>query len=414
VSYQLFNGTAMVGSPMAGTGTSLSFGLQTTSGSYTVVATNVTTGCTNTMSGSVNVMTNLLPAAYNVIGGGAYCAGSAGAHIGLGGSTVGISYQAYVLSAPSGTPYMPANGDVVGVTLTSSAACAMPATISNTMDITVNASQMPAITVSANPGTEVCNGTTVTYNSAIMYGGSAPMYSWIVNGVNSGAAPSMTYIPANGDVVSCTLTSNYVCALASVVPSNNIHMVTDLPVMPVVSISTNPGMNIAPGELLTLTAAVSNGVMSSTFQWFVNGAAITGATAPSYSSNNFQNGDSISCEVTGGGACPGLTGSASLKVHVSGTGVAQVTTTGSDIILVPNPNKGVFTVKGTLGASIDQEVSLEITDLLGQVIYTNKVIARDGELNERIQLSNNIANGMYMLNMHSDTNNKVFHIVIEQ
>ncbi|MGC4101556.1 PKD-like domain-containing protein [Ferruginibacter sp.] len=56
VNYQLvLNGTTNIGAPVAGTGAAISFGLQTTVGTYTVVATNTTYLCTSNMSGSVTV-----------------------------------------------------------------------------------------------------------------------------------------------------------------------------------------------------------------------------------------------------------------------------------------------------------------------------------------------------------------------
>ena len=58
VNYQLFNGVTSVGSPLAGTGSALDFGLQTAAGTYTVVATNPTTAATRTMTGSALVTIN--------------------------------------------------------------------------------------------------------------------------------------------------------------------------------------------------------------------------------------------------------------------------------------------------------------------------------------------------------------------
>ena len=84
------------------------------------------------------------------------------------------------------------------------------------------------------------------------------------------------------------------------------------------------------------------------------------------------------------------------------------------IRLMPNPNKGTFTVKGTLGVKMDQEVSIELSDVLGQVLYHTKVASHNGEVNEQITLGSNVANGMYMLTLKTPTENKVFHVVIEQ
>ena len=105
ISYQLFNGATAMGSPVAGTGSSIDFGLQTSPGlSYTVVATNTTTGCTNTMTGSVSVVINPIPAPFTVGGGGAYCFGGTGMNITLSNSVVGINYQLNYLGVPTGAP----------------------------------------------------------------------------------------------------------------------------------------------------------------------------------------------------------------------------------------------------------------------------------------------------------------------
>ena len=86
----------------------------------------------------------------------------------------------------------------------------------------------------------------------------------------------------------------------------------------------------------------------------------------------------------------------------------------SDVRVVPNPNTGTFTVKGILATTHDEEVTLEVTDVLGQVIFKDKVTAFGGKINETISLSNSLANGMYMLNMSTANESKTFHFVIEQ
>ena len=84
------------------------------------------------------------------------------------------------------------------------------------------------------------------------------------------------------------------------------------------------------------------------------------------------------------------------------------------ISLLPNPNKGIFMVKGTLGSVADEEVTLEVTNVLGQVIYKNKVMAYGGKINETVSLNNGLINGMYLLDVNSRTEHNVFHFVIEQ
>jgi len=93
VQYQLKNGANNVGDPVGGTGTSLSFGDQTATGTYTVVATRTDGGCTAAMTGSVTVTVNALPMVQTITGGGSYCSGGTGVAIGLANSESGVQYQ---------------------------------------------------------------------------------------------------------------------------------------------------------------------------------------------------------------------------------------------------------------------------------------------------------------------------------
>ncbi len=507
VTYQLMNGSSTVGLAVAGPGGTIDFGLQTATGSYTVMATDVSTGCAGTMSGSATVGINPLPTAYTVIGGGNYCAGGTGLHVGLSNSTTGVSYTLFVgtvsvatipgtgspidfgLQTAAGTytvlaintsttcqanmtgsvtiginpvvtpsvdvtssagttvcegnfitftasptnggsgptyqwmvngspaavgvsySYVPSNGDVVSVMMTSSETCAMPSTVTDAVTMTVDPNQMPAVAITANPGANVCQGTTVTYDATPTYGGT-PTYTWVVNGVNVGSSSSYSYIPANGDEVYVMMNSTYHCRLANSATSSKINMQVDVPVLPVVSITANPGLQVAAGQTATFTASVVNGGPTPGYQWMVNGVAVAGATTPVFMTSTLADNDSVTCMVQSSSACIGLQGFNSVRIHVTRTGVQNIGAVNSDIKLLPNPSKGIFTVKGTLGSS-DEEVSIEVTNMLGQVIYNTTAQARNGVLNERIELMN-VANGMYILNLRSGSEQKVFHVVIEQ
>ena len=92
----------------------------------------------------------------------------------------------------------------------------------------------------------------------------------------------------------------------------------------------------------------------------------------------------------------------------------SVTSLPIDVRVVPNPNNGNFTVSGTVGTSKDEDVTLEVTDVLGQVIYKDKLTANAGRINETISLGNSLANGMYVLDMQSSAGHKVYHFVISK
>ena len=56
---------------------------------------------------------------------------------------------------------------------------------------------------------------------------------------------------------------------------------------------------------------------------------------------------------------------------------------------------------------------VEITNMLGQVVYTGKIQATGGNIDQKITLGN-VANGMYLLNLGTDAQHTIFHFVIEQ
>jgi hypothetical protein len=104
VTYQLKNGVTNVGTPVNGTGSAISFGNQTATGTYTVAATRTTDGCTATMSGSATITTNPLSTSQTLTGGGPYCAGETGVMVGLSNSESGATYQLKKDNSNDGTP----------------------------------------------------------------------------------------------------------------------------------------------------------------------------------------------------------------------------------------------------------------------------------------------------------------------
>ena len=84
------------------------------------------------------------------------------------------------------------------------------------------------------------------------------------------------------------------------------------------------------------------------------------------------------------------------------------------IRLVPNPNTGTFTLSGTTYSGKEEMITLEITDMLGQVVYTAKIKAAEGLINEQVVLNSNIANGMYLLHLHDGTDQKTLRFAVSK
>lgn len=420
VNYQLFNGSTPVGSPVAGAGLSLDFGRQTAGGTYHVQATDAATGCTSNMSGgaTISVTPSVIPSVTFTSGGGTLCAGDAATLVATatgGGSspTFVWNVNGSVVGAGSTYTYVPTNGDNVTVTLTSSADCASPMTASSLQTLTVASRQMPTASISVTPGTSICPGTMVTFNLATAFAGPTPEYWWLKNSSVVATGAGYSYAPSSGDVIVLMMKSSYGCRSADTVFSNTeLFDVIPTPV-PVVSISSYPGTTIANGQPITLTANVTNADFPA-FQWYRNSTAIAGATHSTITSSSFANGDSISCVVTSVTTCGVETNFNSVRISAYATGVKPVAQGFDGLSVTPNPNKGLFTLRGLLNTTNDEALQVEITNMLGQVVYQENVMAAGGKVDKQIQLGGNLSNGMYILNVRGENGFATFHVVVEK
>ncbi|WP_161499388.1 beta strand repeat-containing protein [Flavipsychrobacter stenotrophus] len=329
------------------------------------------------------------------------------------------SYQWYVNLAFAGVgpniTYTPANGDVVTAIVTSNAPCSTAPTASATKVITVSDLITPFVSINSSLGLTTCEGYPEVFTTNMTGGGTAPSYQWAVNGVNTVSGNIFTYPPVNGDNVQVTMTSNFPCVLTPTATANET--ITVLPIsQPIGVISAQPGYIIPAGMNDTFTInLISGGGLAPTYQWFIDNIPITGATNSVFITNVLMNGDSVSCAVTNTDQCSGVSVFNSLTIAIgSNVGVHDLTQQGSNLLLIPNPNSGTFTIKGSVGNAKDEEVTLEVTNMLGQVIYRNTAITKGGELDQQVILSNSLAAGMYLLNVQSPNVSKTFHFSLSR
>jgi uncharacterized protein YjdB len=420
VSYVLYYGSSVSGF-LPGTGFTLDFGLLTPAGVYTVHASNVTSGCARNMAGSATVSIIPLVTPSVTIGlspNDTVCPGTlvsvTQTHLNGGTSPTYVwKVNGAIVGTGTGYGFIPADGDVVSVTMTSNANClSMPAATAE-RTLTVLPSAIPVANVLVNPDDSVCQFTPVTYTADPMFGGFAPIYTWMVNGTAAGTGPLYTYIPVKGDVVYLSMVSNYLCRLDDTVSSGTIAMEVDSMRIPHVNVWVDPGFVVEAGKPVTLHTTVTDAGPDPLYQWKVNGYSIPGATLSSYTAI-FNDYDSISCVVTSSGSCHNIGTHDWMFITVNPQGVNPVTGPGSDIRLMPNPNNGTFNIRGTLGGTINEEISVQVTDMLGQVVYNGRLVARNGSVDENLLLGNDLANGMYMLNLEWGSERKVFHFAIRR
>jgi hypothetical protein len=278
--------------------------------------------------------------------------------------------------------------------------------------ITIDPILIPSVSIlsAAGMGDTVCGYVLSHFSALTVNGGDAPAYRWAVNGTTVDTGASYSYMPVNNDVISITLTSNASCARpATVIVSDTLTVLPAL--IPIVNISATPGIIFNRGDNVTFTAAVTNGGTMPTYQWLVNNIAVPGAVTSVYTTDSLTDNDSVSCYVTSNGECGGYATFNSVMVTVGTTGIGKLTANG--LWIFPNPNDGQFTVKGLASNAADKEVTLEITDMLGHVVYKSKATIQKGNINEQIMLDTNIPKGLYMLNISSDSGRWIYRFAVE-
>ena len=154
------------------------------------------------------------------------------------------------------------DGDAISCVMTSDAAClTTPAAVSNTIIEEVKPAVNASVNIAAS-ATTICSGTPVSFTATPVNGGPSPGYKWQVNGKDAGPDKAVfaTIGLADGDIVSCILTSSLSCS-APTVSQNKV----------VMTVNANPTVVLMPdtiiglGQSVVLEATVTGPVTN--YQW---------------------------------------------------------------------------------------------------------------------------------------------------
>jgi hypothetical protein len=140
------------------------------------------------------------------------------------------------------------------------------------------------------------------------------------------------------------------------------------------------------------------------YQWKRDGVAIRGATSAFYAPD--RSGDYQVKIIQG--SC--FDWSPVLKVKVENCGkdslnqkpdavILDVQNASDDSLTVkiyPNPNKGVFTLEVNMPGAM-QDATVELVNVIGQVVYHHAVASVNGYINEHIELDSAVPTGIYFL-----------------
>ncbi len=258
----------------------------------------------------------------------------------LGATNVGTNSPNYTTTTLS-------SGNSITCEVTSNAFCAIGGPVaSNTIVMTVNPNVAASVSISANPGNIICSGTSVTFTATPTNGGTTPSYQWKVGATNVGTnSPTYTSVSlANGNSVTCVMTSNAGCVTGSPATSNAIVMTVNPNVAASVSLSASPGNTICSGASVTFTAAPTNGGTTPSYQWKI-GAANVGTNSSTYTNASLATGNSITCVMTSNATC--ATGSPA---------------TSNAIVMTVNPNvTASVSISASTGTTICSGTSVTFT-----------------------------------------------------
>ncbi|MFC5271067.1 T9SS type A sorting domain-containing protein [Adhaeribacter terreus] len=248
--------------------------------------------------------------------------------------------------------------------------------------ITVTITPAPAKpTISASGTTVICTGDSVMLTGATTTTGVT--YQWLQNGTAVTGATTATF--------NAKAAGNYRLVV------ENASGCTDTSTVTAVTVNPRPATPTITqggdsGQELTSSAATGN-------QWYLNGTAITGATAQTYQTT--ANGN-YTVVVTDGG-CPSDTSAA---VNITNTGIKGAMA-GMSVSVYPNPSNGKFNVK-LVGYKHD--AALELYSLTGQLIVKENVKA--GQEVTKLQVKN-LAAGTYLLKVVSEKGVQINKLIVE-
>ncbi len=346
----------------------------------TIITYTTANGCSATTTVTVHVVPNI----YNMMGGGSYCAGDTGVHVLVAGSIIGTKYDLYngatLVDTKMGTNKTLDFGLVTTPGTYTAIATQTITTCQSKMDtsatVVVNPLMPTAVGIIPTPSAIVCAGTPVLYTAVPVNGGATPFYEWKVNGVSYGTGgTTYGYTPVKGDIVSLKMTSSVVCPSPLVIYGFLPMTVVDS-IPPIVTITADPGVHVATGQPVTLTATVTNGITGLSYQWRVNGAAIAGATDNTYTESNPTDHEVVSCAVMSNATCM-TSDEESVELSIGAEGIAYPSNPSAPkggLSVYPSPAKGSITVESSLN-----NASVSIYNVVGERVWFGLTMTKNKE-----------------------------------
>jgi hypothetical protein len=344
-----------------------------------------TAACVTTSSVVSNAITMLVSAAQTptvsiTSNNTSFCQGAAisfNATSTAGGTTPTYQWKVNNVNSGTGATFTSTtlnNNDVITCVLTSNANCVTSSTVnSNAITVSIISNVTPTISISSS-STSACVGTPVAFSASITNGGSSPLITWKLNGIN--VSNGLTYSNSSLtslDVITSSLTSNASCVSNTTATSNALSVLINPNVTSSISTAITNGTNpTCQNTPVTFTATGTNGGSNPTYTWQVNGIN-AGTNSPTFTSSTLNNNDYVTCMMLSNAAC---------------VNSPYVSSTATYMNIIATPATPVITQSGTMLSSTapsGNQWYLNGQPIIGQ---TNQTLTTMGNGNYYVIASN--------------------------
>ncbi len=268
-----------------------------TAGAYTVTYNVAASACQLAGTGSASITLSANPTAtITAAGPTSLCTGGS---VVLNANTgTGLTYQwklngANITGATAASYTANAAGSYT-VVVTNASTCS-----ASSAATTVTINTAPTATITAAGPTSFCTGGSVVLNANT---GTGLTYQWKLNGANITGATAASYTANAAGLYTVVVTNASTCSATSAATTVTINTA------PTATITAAGPTSFCAGGSVMLNANTGTGL---TYQWRLNGANITGATAASYTANA---AGSYTVVVTNTGACSTTSAATSVTV----------------------------------------------------------------------------------------------------
>lgn len=140
---------------------------------------------------------------------------------------------------------------------------------------------------------------------------------------------------------------------------------------------------------VTLTANTGTGI---TYSWFRNNVIISGATESTYKT---KKGGSFTVKEVNGFGCSSTSAITKIKRITCVDKDAGAIATAATLQVFPNPNRGEFSIQLQLPGKENDMATLDVLNMMGQKIYSQRVAVNGGMLQQEMRLD--VKDGIYLV-----------------